>query len=159
MVFSYNLQAQTDFDVSLKSKILKTERKIKIHLPKSYEKETDKDYPLILVLDAENTFYFTVGNTEIMYDPDPDFEVIPETIVVGIYQNYSLDGTTFNYVRGTDNDWNTETGKFSESSSKFYNFLQYELLTYLIENYRIGDFRAILGHSLTASFVGSIILV
>ena len=110
LVLGLNLNAQTDFDVTLNSKILDTERKIKIHLPKSYEEDTDKTYPLILVLDAEHTFYFTVGNTEIMYDPDPDFEIIPETIVVGIYQNYSLDGTTYNYVRGTDHSPIFRTG-------------------------------------------------
>lgn len=158
LISNLNLKAQADLDVSLHSKILNSERKIKIHLPKSYEKDTDKTYPLILVLDAEHTFYFTVGNTEIKYDPDPDFEIIPETIVVGIYQNYSLDGTTYNYVRGKDCGWDNETGKFSKSSAKFYNFIENELLTFLSKNYRIGEFKSILGHSLTASFVGSVIL-
>ena len=158
LVLGFNSNAQNDFDISLNSKILETERKIKIHLPKSYEKNKEKNYPMILVLDAEHTFYFTVGNTEIMYDPDPDFEVIPETIVVGIYQNYSLDGTTYNYVRGSDASWDRKTGEFSKSSSKFYDFIENELLVYLIDKYRIGEFKAILGHSLTASFIGSIIL-
>jgi predicted alpha/beta superfamily hydrolase len=158
LVLGFNSKAQNDFDISLNSKILETERKIKIHLPKSYEKNKEKNYPMILVLDAEHTFYFTVGNTEIMYDPDPDFEIIPETIVVGIYQNYSLDGTTYNYIRGSDASWDRKTGKFSKSSSKFYDFIENELLVYLTDNYRIGEFKAILGHSLTASFIGSIIL-
>jgi len=93
-----------------------------------------------------------------MYDPDPDFELIPESIVVGIYQNYSLDGTSYNYIRGIDSDWNKETGLFSKSSAKFYDFIENELLAYLSNNYRIGNFKALLGHSLTASFVGSVIL-
>jgi hypothetical protein len=44
--------------------------------------DVEKSYPLILVLDAENTFYLTTGNTELMSDPDPDFSTIPEAIVV-----------------------------------------------------------------------------
>lgn len=158
ILLSSNLNAQTDSNISVNSKVLETERKIKVHLPKSYETSKDKTYPLILVLDAEHTFYFTIGNTEIMYDPDPDFEQIPETIVVGIFQNYSLDGTDYNYVRGSDASWDTNTGKFSKSSKKFYEFIKNELLPYLEKNYRIGEFKSLLGHSLTASFVASTML-
>lgn len=158
VILSYNLNTQTDLNIYLNSKILDTERKIKIHLPKSYEENTNKNYPLILVLDAEHTFYFTVGNTEIFYDPDPDFELVTETIVVGIYQNYSLDGTTYNYVRNYDASWDNDTDKFSDSSAKFYDFVKNELVQYLNKNYRIGNFKAILGHSLTASFVSSMLL-
>lgn len=158
ILLGLNLNAQTDFNISINSKILDTERKIKIHLPKSYETSKDNTYPLILVLDAEHTFYFTAGNTEIMYDPDPDFEQIPETIVVGIFQNYSLDGTDYNYVRGSDASWDTDTGKFSKSSKKFYEFIKNELLPYLEKNYRIGEFKSLLGHSLTASFIASTLL-
>lgn len=158
MILGLNLHAQSDFDITINSKILETDRKIKIHLPKSYENSQDKTYPLILVLDSEITFYFTVGNTEIMYDQDPDFEQIPETIVVGIYQNYYLDNTAFNQVRGKDSKWNPKTGGFSKSSKLFNDFITEELLPYLKSNYRIGQFNAILGHSLTASFISSMLI-
>lgn len=158
MILGLNLNAQSDFDISINSKILETERKIKIHLPKSYENSDDKTYPLILVLDSENTFYFTVGNTEIMYDPDPDFELIPEAIVVGIYQNYSMDETTYNLIRGKDAMWNENTGMFSKNSKLFSGFVTEEVLPYLKSNYKIGEFKAILGWSLTASFISSMLL-
>lgn len=149
---------QTDSDINFKSEILKTERQIKIHLPKSYNDSISKTYALLFVLDSETTYYLTAGNTENLYDPDPWFEVIPETIVVGIHQNYSLDGTTYNYIRGRDCGWDAKTGKFSESSKLFYQFIATELLPFLKSEYRINDFNAILGHSLTASFVSSMLL-
>jgi hypothetical protein len=49
-----------------------------------------------------------------MSDPDPDFSTIPEAIVVGIYQDYFINGE---YVRGTDSMWDTSTGKLSKSSA------------------------------------------
>jgi predicted alpha/beta superfamily hydrolase len=114
ILFLTNLNAQTDVDILINSKILNAERKIKIHLPKSFKTSKEKSYPLILVLDAENTFYLTTGNTELMSDPDPDFSTIPEAIVVGIYQDYFINGE---YVRGTDSMWDTSTGKLSKSSA------------------------------------------
>jgi predicted alpha/beta superfamily hydrolase len=155
ILFLTNLNAQTDVDILINSKILNAERKIKIHLPKSFKTSKEKSYPLILVLDAENTFYLTTGNTELMSDPDPDFSTIPEAIVVGIYQDYFINGE---YVRGTDSMWDTSTGKLSKSSAKFYEFLKDELIPYLEKKYRIGKFKTLLGHSLTASFACSAIL-
>lgn len=158
IVSSFLIQGQADLELQIESRILETKRKVKLHLPASYNDSISKMYPLIVTLDAEHTYYFTVGNTEIMYDPDPEFEIIPETIVVGIYQNYATDGTTYNYVRGKDSNWNKETGKFSNSSQKFNAFVETELLPFLKTNYRIGNFKAILGHSLTASFVSSMLV-
>jgi predicted alpha/beta superfamily hydrolase len=86
-----------------------------------------------------------------MYDPDPDFEIIPETIIAGIYQNYSMDETTYNLIRGKDAMWNKDTGMFSKNSKLFNGFITEELLPYLKSNYKIGEFSAILGGSLTAS--------
>lgn len=153
-----NLFAQTDLNINLNSEVLQTEREIKIHLPNSYEISKEKVYPLIITLDAENTYYFTVANTEIMFDPDPDFAIIPETIIVGIKQNYPINDSPNSIIRGKDSSWDQKTGGFSKSSTNFYKFLKEELIPYLKENYRIGNFKAILGHSLTASFVSSTII-
>ena len=90
LFLSLNVTAQTDLTINLKSEVLQTERPIRIHLPKTYKTSENKVYPLLLVLDAEKTYYITVGSNEIKFDPDPDYERIPESIIVGINQNILL---------------------------------------------------------------------
>ena len=67
---------------TISSKYLKSDRAIKIQLPRSYEMETKKSYPLIIVMDGDYLFDITSGSVDYLsYWGD-----IPENIVVGVNQ-------------------------------------------------------------------------
>lgn len=149
--------AQIDLQKEIYSDILQENRYLSIHLPSSYNDSINKKYPLIITLDSENLYYFTVANTEIYYDPDPDFQIIPEAIIVGIKQNYNYKNTEY-LIRGRDADYDTKTGLLTKYSIPFKNFIYQELLPFVKSNYRANDFSAIIGHSLTATFVSNLLL-
>ena len=62
------------------SNILENSRNIKIYLPKGYEKDSLKNYPLTIVLDAEYLFDTYVGNSVLFALKDKS----PKQIIVGI---------------------------------------------------------------------------
>lgn len=157
LLFNQVLLSQTDISDTVYSDILKEKRYLSIHLPRSYDSSVNKKYPLIIALDSENIYYFTVANTEIYYDPDPDFQIIPETIVVGIKQNYNYKSTD-NLIRGKDAGYDKKSGLLTKNAEEFKNFIYRELLPFIRSNYRINDFSAIIGHSLTATFVSNLLL-
>lgn len=157
LIFSQIVLAQTDIQNTIHSEILKDDRFLSIHLPRSYNDSINKKYPLIITLDSENLYYFTVANAEIYYDSDPDFQIIPETIIVGIKQNYNYKNTE-NLIRGRDADYDNKTGFLTKYSEPFKNFIYQELLPFIKSNYRTNDFSAIIGHSLTATFVSNLLL-
>lgn len=156
-LFTICVSAQTDLTTTIQSKILDEDRYLSVHLPRSYNDSISKKYPLIITLDGENLYYFTVANSEIYYDPDPDFQVIPETIIVGIKQNYNYKNSE-NLIRGKDASYSTKTGLINKNAIQFKDFIYNELLPFLKINYRINDFSAIIGHSLTATFVSNLLL-
>jgi predicted alpha/beta superfamily hydrolase len=129
---------------SIDSKILNEKRTIRIHLPKSYDKE--KSFPLILTFDGEYMFYSLIGNTELLLATDK----IPEVIVVGIDQNY--EDSTNSYIRWHDCNYNSKTGEPIDKGVKFKKFITDELIPYLTERYKAGTYRTLSGHSLTASY-------
>jgi predicted alpha/beta superfamily hydrolase len=129
---------------SIDSKILNEKRTIRIHLPKSYDKE--KSFPLILTFDGEYMFYSLIGNTELLLATDK----IPEVIVVGIDQNY--EDSTNSYIRWHDCNYSSKTGEPIDKGVKFKKFITDELIPYLTERYKAGTYRTLSGHSLTATY-------
>jgi len=140
-------QAQTTFSFIFKSDVLKEERNIRIHLPKSFDVTNSKSYPLIIALDGEYLFYSIIGVSEVLTFR----EIIPETIVVGIDQNYRELGQY--PARWFDCDYNHKSGKIDKKGIEFKFFIENELLPYLAEKYRVGQFKTIAGHSLTANYI------
>ena len=64
------------------SKILNQNRSIDIQLPRSYDNDLEKKYPLMIVLDGDYMFNLVSGSVDYLsYWGD-----IPENIVVGINQ-------------------------------------------------------------------------
>jgi len=114
-------------------------RELKIQLPRDYEDNTDKNYPLFIVLDGDYLFEPVVGNV----DYYSYWEDMPESIVVGINQSETRDEDTFyaepNFVP-------------EETGADFFEFIGLELIPYLNKTYRTANFRAIVGHGETANF-------
>ncbi len=139
LLFNYQLiPAQTEY-TTIPSTIMQEDRRIKIQLPRSYNQEKKKKYPIFLVLDGEYLFEPFAG----MIDYLSYWEEIPEAIVVGVLQQpnrnqeMEVDEETFlPYARGED----------------FFDFLELELLPYLSDNYRTSLLSFIAGHNLSANF-------
>ncbi len=121
---------------------LQEDREITIVLPASYEKESQKRYPLLVVLDGEYLLPPFQGAVNFASYWDD----IPEIIIVAINQNK-------NGQRYIDTEVNQSNGLPIEKGSLFFEFIGQELLPYVEKNYRISPFKIIAGHDVTAGFI------
>jgi predicted alpha/beta superfamily hydrolase len=117
-------------------------REITIGLPPSYEKNPNKKYPILILLDGDYLFdpFFGALNYGAYWDD------LPETIIVGINQNKKDERTE-------DSDYDTTNGLPTGKGAQFFEFIGGELLPYLEKKYRIAPFRIIAGHDTTAGFL------
>ncbi|KAB1156906.1 alpha/beta hydrolase [Flavobacterium luteum] len=121
---------------------LNGEREITIGLPKSYEQNPNKKYPLIIILDGDYLFDPFLG--ALRYGAY--WDDLPETITVGISQNK-------NNERESDSTYGENTGLPIDQGSAFFEFIGLELIPYIQEKYRIAPFKIIAGHDTTAGFL------
>ena len=128
------------------SKYLNEKRAIEIQLPRSYEIEVDKNYPLMIVLDGDYMFNIVSGSVDYLsYWGD-----IPENLVVGINQK----DTRFQDSSVFDNITHTPIS----STASFYDFIVNELIPYFSKNYRVSSFKIIVGQERTANFANFFLL-
>ena len=128
------------------SKYLSEKRAIEIQLPRSYEIEVDKNYPLMIVLDGDYMFNIVSGSVDYLsYWGD-----IPENLVVGINQK----DTRFQDSSVFDNITHTPIS----STASFYDFIVNELIPYFSKNYRVSNFKVIVGQERTANFANFFLL-
>ncbi len=130
---------------SLSSKKLGETRQIKIQLPRNYEENKEKRYPVVVVLDGDYLFEPVAG----MVDYYSYWEDIPEMIVVGINQ----DG-----IRMQDTYYSEQNFLPEGKGAKFFEFIGMELLANLDEKYRTANFRIIVGHDFTSNFINYYLL-
>ena len=140
--------------VELKSEYFPNENRIiKIFLPKNYD--ITKKYPVIYTLDGYSLFDLTakyvdqLSKLTIENDYDVATDVIPQSIVVGIYHNNRNKETTPNFSKYSDGD---ET-IYLEGSEKLKNFLFEDVVPYINTKYNTSGYNSIIGHSNTAHFV------
>ena len=138
LFFKATLLAQTQYEFIESDRL--GERQLKIQLPRNYIENTDQFYPLIVTLDGDYLFEPVAGNVDfISYWDD-----MPEAIVVGVNQDKD---------RAEDLKISDEDYFPIMSGAKFYEFLGAELIPYITENYRIGNFKVIVGHGQSANFI------
>ncbi|WP_231743058.1 alpha/beta hydrolase [Winogradskyella endarachnes] len=125
---------------TLNSYKLGADRELKIQLPRNYNPEEKRNYPLIIVLDGDYLFEPIAGNI----DYQSYWEDIPDCIVVGVKQGDS---------REDDLLYDEETYFPKEQSAAFYEFISSELLPYIEGEYKASNFRIIVGHDLSANFI------
>ncbi|MEQ3655239.1 MAG: alpha/beta hydrolase-fold protein [Dokdonia sp.] len=139
LFLSPNTLSQTIYK-EIESLKLGEKRQLKIQLPRNYDSNSDKYYPVIVVMDGDYLFEPVAGNVDFY----SYWEEMPDVIVVGILQDYTRDNDTFyddvNYLP-------------SESGAAFFEFIGLELMPYLDEQYRTANFRIAVGHDLTANFM------
>ncbi len=133
------LNAQTIYE-EFQSVKLGTSRELKIQLPRNYEENPEKRYPLFIVFDGDYLFEPVAGNV----DYYSYWEDMPEAIVVGINQVNSRD---------EDNHYSDQTYFPVESGAKFFEFIGMELIPYIEDTYRTANFRIAVGHGETANFI------
>jgi len=131
---------------SVFSKNLNEKRLIKIQLPRSYDKKSKKKYPLMIVLDGDYMFDIVAGSVDYLsYWGD-----IPENIVVGINQK----DTRYKDTSVFDNITHTPI----TSTASFYDFIANDIIPYFSKNYKISNFKVIVGQERTANFVNFFLL-
>ena len=111
-----SLFTKIGFPAEIKSEVLGDNVKIFIHLPFSYNPQ--KEYPLILLLDAHSSFKSFAGCTELMAYAN----TIPFSIVVGFPQ-YSYEPAN--------------KSEFEPKMEKLMAFCEKELMPYLLSKFNI----------------------
>ena len=137
--------SQTIYD-SFESEFLNGSRDLKIQLPRNYDDNLDKNYPLIIVLDGDYMFEAVSGSIDYL----SYWGNIPESIIVGINQIDSrfddcsvLDNIDFIPI---------------SSSANFFDFISKELIPFFDKNYRTTKFKIAVGHEATANYINYFLL-
>lgn len=138
------VSAQTLYKTISSTKLGET-REIKIQLPRNYEENTNKTYPVVLVLDGDYLFEPMAGNV----DYYSYWEDAPEMIVVGVNQSQT---------RLEDAYYEERNFLPADKGADFFEFLGMELMQHLDDNYRTANFRVIVGHDYTANFINYYLL-
>ena len=131
--------AQKDY-IEVDSKILDQTRRIKVQLPRNYNPEEKKTYPLIFVFDGDYLFEPVAGVVDYL----SYWEEIPEAFVIGI-----------NQVKQRIEDGNYDKINYVPvgTGAQFFDFIQFEILPYLKDNYNLGEFSVAVGHDYMANFM------
>ncbi len=129
---------------TIHSEKLNADREITVKLPRSFNTDLEKKYPLILVLDSEFLFAPFEGN--IAYGNY--WDDIPEVILVGIHQNKKDE-------RYEDSEFDPNTGLPANKGGAFFEFIGAELIPFLEKNYKLSPFRVIAGLDATAGLLNA----
>lgn len=127
---------------SIYSERLETNRYLTVSLPSSYNKDSKKTYPLLILLDGD--YLFDPFQGAIRYGNY--WDDLPEIIIVAVSQgkeNERYDDCTFDET----------TGLPEGKGEKFFEFIGGELLSYVQKKYRTSNFKMIAGHDVTAGFI------
>ncbi|MGB8375995.1 MAG: alpha/beta hydrolase-fold protein [Salegentibacter sp.] len=144
LMLPFITSAQTIYETISSEKLGET-RELKIQLPRNYDKNTEKSYPVMIVLDGDYLFEPVAG----IVDYYSYWEDMPEMIVVGV-----------NQAGSREKDANYDTQRFlpADQGAAFFEFLGMELLQKIDEKYRTAPFHMIIGHDFTANFINYYLL-
>lgn len=133
------------FRHTIESKNLNEQRFIDVALPINYlETAPDLKYPLIVVLDGELLFNSVASYVQLQAMNSQ----MPEAIVVGIpnTSNSRRDLTPKPLNKNGEPLW------FGGEEARYLSFIQHEVLPLLEKNYRVANFKVLIGLSPTANF-------
>lgn len=139
LLCSFFASSQIIYEEFVSTKLEET-RKLKIQLPRNYDSNTEKVYPVVIVLDADYLFEPVAGNVDYF----SYWEDMPESIVVGIMQGDS---------RYEDCSYDDTNFLPSDKGADFFEFIGLEVLPYIDEKYRTAKFVIAIGHDFTANFI------
>lgn len=139
LIGSLSASAQIIYEEFNSEKLGET-RKLKIQLPRNYDTNLEKVYPIVVVLDAGYLFEPVAGNVDYF----GYWEDMPESIVVGIMQDDS---------RYDDCSYDETNFLPADQGADFFEFIGLELMPYIDANYRTAKFVIAVGHDFTANFI------
>jgi predicted alpha/beta superfamily hydrolase len=142
LFFFFSAFSQTIVKKTINSDYLGVSREIKIYLPKGYDKNEEKNYPLAIVLDAEYLFDLYVGNAVFFAAKDK----APKQIIVGI---------NMAETRKKDTYFNVSNGKFTSSNKNFYQFVKNEVIFEIESSYKTSPFISMIGQGTSANLITS----
>ena len=125
----------------LASKMLVEDRPLIISLPEGYE-ESKQAYPVMYLLDGQGNFHHTTASVKVLADNDR----IPPMIVVGIPNTGNRTRDLTPPTQATE-DWPRAGG-----ADNLFAFIEKELFPYIEENYRVNDYKMLVGHSFGGLF-------
>lgn len=144
-VFSNNF-AQQIVEKDVNSTYLSEIKVVKVYLPKTYEK-SERKYPLTIVLDADELFDSYVATSKLFAKRDKT----PEQIIVAISQDIEV-------FRQRDYGYQLKNSYPTNLSQNVYEYIAKELIPFMKENYRVANFKTIVGNELTANFANYFLL-
>ena len=133
--------AQNIIERDIHSNHLQEVRIVKIYIPEDYESSGMK-HPLTVVLDSDILFDTYVSISQLFAKKDK----VPSQIVVGISQDID-DFKERDYGYNIMNSYPTTT------SMNVFQFINTEVLTHMKENFRIANFKTIVGTELTGNYL------
>ncbi|WP_452230364.1 MULTISPECIES: alpha/beta hydrolase [unclassified Lacinutrix] len=145
LLFTFQFSnAQVQYE-TFDSQKLNDTREIKIQLPRGYDENTNKSYPLIVVFDGDYMFEIVAGNV----DYYSYWEDMPEAIVVGVNQIEK---------RRDDTNYSEQSSLPIDSGAAFFEFVGMELVPHLEKKYRTENFKVAIGHGETGNFINYFLL-
>jgi predicted alpha/beta superfamily hydrolase len=133
--------------ITLKSKILDSEREISVYLPASYDQNNFNKYPVIYLLDGEKFFHpFSGAVAQLSSDASPQ---IPETIIVGITSQDRIKDSSPTHSLIGPYGKEVEGFKTSGGANNFLKFIKEELIPSIDSTYRTNSYRLFVGYSAT----------
>jgi predicted alpha/beta superfamily hydrolase len=123
-----------------------------IKLPRSYQSNKNKSYPVIYLTDAWYSFQVVSGATRLLMNSGK----MQEAIIVGISYSKGSRGPASrvrDYTHSEDLSWKLPTGQAAEHTQ----FIEKVVFSYIEENYRVNEQRAFVGNSL-GGLLGAYIL-
>ena len=130
--------------ITIKSKVLKENRKLNIYLPLNYEVDSLKTYPVIYLLDGSKDEDFIHVAGIVQFGSFSWINMVPETIVVGIA---NIDRKRdFTYPSGAAID--KRELPTSGGSKQFIKFIENELQPFITTKFRTSQKKTIIGQSL-----------
>jgi predicted alpha/beta superfamily hydrolase len=153
IIYTQNVIAQETSDIvigqriTLKSKILDTEREISVYLPASYSENNFKKYPVIYLLDGKKFFHsFSGAVAQLSSDASPQ---IPESIIVGITSQDRIKDSSPTHSLVGPYGKEVEGFKTSGGANNFLKFIKEELIPSIDTTYRTNSYRLFVGYSAT----------
>lgn len=128
--------------ITISSALLQQKREVRIHLPQDYNAALT--YPVIYITDG-STSNFEVAKHYVESLSHPDYNIIPQSIVVGIVHPEGQRNRDLNVFE-------------SESSKQFMSFLFQEVVPMIDNSYSTSGFNAMIGHSNGAEYNHFILL-
>jgi hypothetical protein len=132
---------------SIHSTIMAEDRRVIIHLPRNYSKDSALKYPVVYVLDGTSQDDHTADKITVLSDAG----LAPAAIVVGLPNtrgNRERDQTP-PFMRRDVNDEKSPFG----AGDKFLSFIEKELIPFVDSRYRTSGYRTLSGNSRGGLFV------